>query len=148
MTTGLDRLHQLRSDLLQILGDLIGTYTKGSQATPAIEIDLGTRGEVLATGVQFPVRPKVTGLEVIVQPDTELTHEYLIGSRRKDIQTLLTLKQWDITKTTIEATDAIVDNLRTPGFRIERVRPPVLRSTDLDTVESRAIVLLSTFLRF
>ncbi|GEM_PF-2116655 len=127
--TYLDRAQALRQRLIEALGALLGTYTTlMGETTPAITIDdIGNTPQGMG----------VTGLEVVIEPETNTPVTALLGSNQLAAETTITLKQWDLNANTIAATEALILAID----EITEVGPRVTRSTVLDNIESRRITL-------
>jgi hypothetical protein len=125
----IDRANLLRTRLINALGNLLGTYTTlAGQTLPAILIDdAGT-----------PRGMRVTGLEVSIQPEINSTIIPMLGSNQLNFETVVTLKQWDLTTTTIAATEAILLGID----EVVRVGARVPRNTILDNIETREIGIM------
>jgi hypothetical protein len=127
--TYLDRAQLLQQRLIDALGSLLGTYTTlMGDTTPAITID--------DTG-SSPQGMSVSGLEVVIQPETSTPVTAMLGSNKIAAETTIVLKQWNLNDTTVAATEALLLAID----EITEVEPRVLRSSVLDNIESRRITL-------
>lgn len=92
------RTAQLEADVLTVLGDAIGLYEyNGGTEKPAIAFDHNT--------ANHHSRPKVTGLEVVIEPENGIEFESFIGGSSLTEEIMrITLKQWDSTKTAQQPT--------------------------------------------
>lgn len=123
---------ELKDQIEALLSDLLGTYTfttaAGGLTTPAIAIDDGTRAQIA---------PDVSGLECIIQTNVSDTYTpYLNNTYGSSPETLVILKQWDISANTLAAIERLkaLPNLAEIGAR-------VLRNSQLDNVESVTLTL-------
>jgi hypothetical protein len=116
----------IRSRILSVLADELGTYTYTSNAgssdtSTAFKIERGT----------YPLgayqEPKVTGLECVLEPEIAspgyaalLGGDYVCAH-----QSRITLKQWDTTDTTLTARGLLLEEFGnlfdSPPVRIPRV---------------------------
>lgn len=127
--TYLDRAQVLQQRLIDALGPLLGTYTSLSgETTPAIVID--------DTG-NSPQGMSASGLEVVIQPEASASVTAMLGSNKIAAETTVLLKQWDLSDTTIAATEALLLAID----EITDVAPRVVRSSVLDNIESRRLTL-------
>lgn len=117
----------IRSRIATALSGQIGTYTYQSGATtPALRVEDGT-------AVDYEEQPKVTGLEVIIQPYTDPSLRIFIGdgAALEDVYAIR-LAQRDVTKTVQSVIPALFLGLRD----ILSGNPVYLpRNTRLDSLE-------------
>jgi hypothetical protein len=122
----------LRSRIETQLTGLIGTYTfANGEQVPALTIDDGAD-----SGNNPPEGTGVSGLEVILQINAGYKLNGLIGGNLIYSQVAISLKQWEITATTIAATERL---MALP--ELKEVGPRVLRSTKLDSIETQTLTL-------
>lgn len=115
----------LKTELLNLLDETIGSYTFTAGTTPAIRIDDGS--------APYPEQPIVTGLEVVIRPETEINlTPMLAGDRSVALRSEVVLKQWNLDETTRDARDILIARLS----GLEEVGAIVPRNTVLDTIES------------
>lgn len=134
MTNGLNSngstYRTLRETIKSVLSDLLGTYTySGSKIQPAIKVDLGVASTSPA--------PTVKGLEVIIQPSTEILLKPLFGAYEETSTTYIILKQWDISQSILVPLNRLVATL--PNIT-DIMRVP--RYTELDNIESCRIQIV------
>lgn len=94
-------LAELQTLIVEALGTELGLYTfvspEGTQTTPAIRVDEG-----------YCEEPTVTGLEVVLRPDTSVTVvSFLGGDRQIGGELTITLTQWDASKHTTRAREIL-----------------------------------------
>lgn len=90
-------LMAIRTALATALADELGTYTfPDGQVTPAIAVDDGS-------GNYPPKDAKVTGLECIILLSPEVQSEDIFGGFKETYTAMVMLRQWDATKTTLDA---------------------------------------------
>lgn len=125
----------LRSRVATALSSELGTYTLTDSAgntdvSTALKVETGTSEE--SNGFNFEA--KVSGLECVIQPQTEEDFQPLYGGQyTDDFTTLITLKQWDRADTTLTALSLLkkaIPDLIAPGG----IAPRVLRN-GLNAVE-------------
>ncbi|MEM7771974.1 MAG: hypothetical protein AAF327_15870 [Cyanobacteria bacterium P01_A01_bin.37] len=106
----------------------LGTYTfSNASTTDAIRIETGAS--------PFPEEPKVTGLEVVIQPSIDVPINLCQGGYQQTFTHLIVLKQWDIEKTTLDdMADAIAACMDLGLKPANPVRQP--RRTELDNIET------------
>lgn len=99
---------RLRSQILELLQDLIGTYRYSDGYTePAIAVipDDDRGYEVPGNGT------RTEGIEVLIsRPAPEVRH-FLAGDRQLTYRWIITLKQWDSSKSLLDAIDILVQEL-------------------------------------
>ena len=119
----------LKTEVSTLLAGLIGTYTfSEGQQTDAIRIDDGAE--------PYVEQPTVTGLEVVIRPETAIAGQMMLaGDRRLDFTSQIVLKQWDLSQSTQAAREALTKNLAFTDCVI------VPRSTVLDSIETCQITL-------
>lgn len=125
----------LRATLTSLLASLLGTYTHvGSDGfpwnPPAIWLEDGS-----------PTPAKVEGLEVVISPDTDVSVSPTIRGYQVSSPLLITLKQWDTKKTTLEALEVI---LAMPELTVLDIRR-VPRNENLDNIEITTIRVLNGY---
>lgn len=124
----------LRALIRDALGDEIGTYQWGDDITqPALRVE-GIGVFVDAVGNEMPKPDFVNGLEVVIQPTTNLQINSLLGSDYFVVEEAqVFLKQFDITKTTLAAAKLLRTALARylPSQSVQRVQ----RNELLDSVE-------------
>lgn len=126
---------ELKAAIVSALGDQLGTYTFQSvgATSPAIRVDDGVD--------PFNEEPIVGGLECVIQPNLEVPITDLIGGYQQTWTAAIVLKQWDITKDTLTAMDAITHAVaELDGLRITS-RRRIVRSTKLDNIETMQITV-------
>lgn len=114
---------------------LLGTYSFVDAAGNVVATDYAIA--VLTDGLYPPVGTQISGLEVVIEPDSAVKVEPLLSENRVDTDIKITLKQWAAGETTVAATAVLLDGL--PGLL--GVRPRVPRNSVLDTIETQTIVL-------
>lgn len=124
---------ELRSLIESLLTGLLGTYTftteAGVQTAPAIVVDDGT---------QQLFQPDTQGLEVVIQLATADKYvPYLGGAYGGELETRVTLKQWDLAANTLAAIERLkqLPNLKEIG-------PRVTRNSRLDNIEICTLTLI------
>lgn len=125
----------LKEAIVSALGEQLGTYTFQSvgATSPAIRIDDGVD--------PFPEEPIVGGLECVIQPNLEVPISDLLGGYQQTWTASIVLKQFDITKDTLTAMDAITEAVaEIDGLRITS-RRRVVRSNKLDNIETMQIAV-------
>lgn len=129
----------IRARLLSALAAYLGTYQLPNGTTPAIRIDAGIFN-IEVDGVPREIPPmKVTGLECVIQPDLGADYTALLGRQsRLTTDTVITLKQWDLTTTVQAAAIALIKAL--PDILTE-VNPRVPRNLTLDTLDQQSFVV-------
>lgn len=99
---------QLRSQILTLLADIIGTYRYSDgyeEAAIAVIPDEDRGFDVPGNGTRSQ------GIEIIIsRPVPEVKH-FLAGGKQLTYRWIITLKQWDASKSLIEATQILIDNL-------------------------------------
>ena len=127
---------ELRSEIAALLVDELGEYTYVDD----LGIEVGTAPALVvqtAAGNDPDSNVTVTGLEVVIRPNLDIVTTPLIGTTLIANQWELQLKQWDLEKDTIVASRLLVAGLG----EVTSVGPRVPRSTTLDTIETRTLVL-------
>lgn len=136
-------LAELRNRVATALAAELGTKTfattAGDQTVAALTVDDGATP--VTSGVPWLQKPKKhTGLEVVIEPETDssiqplLTNDYFLTHT-----TRITLKQWDSTDTVQTARGLLLLELRN---LVDRVGPRIKRNTRLDTVEQQSFDLI------
>lgn len=129
-------LADLRNRVATALSEELGTKTfatRTSESTvAALTIDDGS--VPVTSGVPWTQKPKRhTGLEVVIEPEIDSNMRPLLGGDYYLTHTTrITLKQWDITKTTLTARSLLIKEL---GNIIDVVGPRIVRNARLDSVE-------------
>lgn len=134
----------IRDRVQTALSSYLGTRTystaSGDADIPALVIDYGRYQDVSGTTWAGKVK-KQTGLEVVIQPQTQFDLEIFHGNQfGLQYTTTVTLKQWDMTDSVVAAATALVraiPDLLAPGPSIR-----VQRNSDIDTVESQAFSIV------
>jgi hypothetical protein len=127
---------EVRLRIAVLLDGLIGTYTHVNDygqevgTSPALSIE-----EPSGNSPDSTVR--VAGLEVVLRPNLASPMTPMLGSTLLSHRWEILLKQWDSEADTIAATTRLVGGLP----EIVEVGPRVPRSTALDTIEARTLVL-------
>jgi hypothetical protein len=123
----------LKNLIIQILGNELGIYTLPNKSKiPAIAIKQPTPYPEPGT--------TVSGLEVVIIPETNIGSENYLGSVLISEEIQLILNQWDNNRDTKEATNLIITNIQ-PHWKIKRIGAVVLPNWDLETIESRVVYL-------
>lgn len=122
----------VRSLVASALASDLGTYTFSNAATtPALRVETGSQ--------DYPERPTVSGLEVIIKPRTDTAYTpMLAGDFALDDRGEVILKQWDTSRNTIAATNKLLKTLQP---YIESVEPRIQRDELLDTVEQQILII-------
>jgi hypothetical protein len=126
----------LRAKVESALSELIGIYTLINDAgaiigtTPAIVVETAAANVPVGT-------IRVAGLEVVIRPNLDLDIEQLHGGFLAAYSWEIYLKQWDLLGDTVEATSRLLRYVA----EVSEVRPRVPRNTDIDTIETRSIIL-------
>lgn len=126
--------------LSSYIGTRVYSMSSGDASVPALVIDYGKYQEV--GGSVWPSKVKrQTGLEVVIQPQTEIDFEPFQGGQYGlQYTTTVTLKQWDVTDSVIAAATALIrgiPDLLAPGpyIRVQRAR-------GIDIVESQTFSIV------
>lgn len=92
---------ELKAQILDSIGDLLGQYTfnNGLKET-AIAVDVG--------GKYPPKNTKISGLECVIVPQTDLSASWMLGKGvSMEITHRIELKQWDFEKPNRQLMDAV-----------------------------------------
>jgi hypothetical protein len=128
----------LRSLINGLLSSELGTYTFSSgQTTPSICVLPDN-----VFGMNYPPNGvTVSGLEVVLVDSFNIKHRPILrGSYNKEFVEI-TLKQWDITKTTVAATNLLVYGIKEDYLEL---RPRMIADRNLDNIESQVIYYVRT----
>jgi hypothetical protein len=122
----------LKQQIIEILGDSLGKYTLAN----------GQIVSAIAVGNNYPPQgTKVTGLEVVIIPDTGLEVNPIMNGGRWDNESTVILKQWG-EGTVLDAVKLIVPLL---GNQVE-IGARVLPNESLGNIETIRIKFNSTML--
>ncbi|MEM9264508.1 MAG: hypothetical protein AAGA46_03195 [Cyanobacteria bacterium P01_F01_bin.13] len=136
-------LAELRNRVSTALSAELGTKTfatsGGDQTVAALTVDDGS--VPVTSGVPWVQKPKKhTGLEVVIEPEIDSNIRPLLGGDFYLTHvTRITLKQWDITKTTMTGRSLLIQEL---GNLINVVGPRIGRNTTLDTIEQQSFDII------
>ena len=129
---------QIKTKVVNALGGELGTYTftdavGGQQTFQAILVDRRTF-QLTDDGQVWSQEPTVTGLEAVIEPDVASPGyaERLGGDFVNTTQGRITLKQHDVTKTTVFAKGLILLEFKN-FFDSPPVR--VVRTNKIDVIE-------------
>ena len=137
----------IRSALSTALTSHLGTYRYSNGATePAFK---ATDGRYQAAGQPWPHGPeipKVTGLEAVLEVDTDapdftplMGRDYFLRRRCR-----LTLKQWDVTATVRAASSAVLVALNNAHLTDIQPGPRVGRDSRIDNIEAQSFTFTYT----
>lgn len=136
-------LAELRNRVATALDSELGTKTfatTGQDATvQALTVDDGS--VPVTSGIAWTQKPKKhTGLEVVIEPETDSTIRPLAskGDYYLTHTTVITLKQWDITDTVLTARSLLIQELTN---LIDQIGPRIRRNSALDSVEQQSFTL-------
>lgn len=130
----------IRHALAAALESQLGTYTFSNGAdTPAVQIDDGSDPS--------PEQPRVDGLELVIVPSVVVAIAGSFGGFRQTFRGDITVRQWDVSRTTMEAMPVILDTLRSqfPELQMGGAER-VLRSLKLNNVETFSVQVRQEFL--
>lgn len=127
---------EVRGRIAALLAGLIGTYTHVNDYGQVVGTSLALSIEE-ASGNSPDSTVRVAGLEVVLRPNLSAPMTPMLGSTLLTHRWEILLKQWDAQADTIAATTRLVGGLP----ELVEVGPRVPRSTALDTIETRALVL-------
>jgi hypothetical protein len=131
----------LKNRVQTALSSELGTYKYGTDTSDAIKVETGATA-VEVNGVNWVEQPIVTGLECVIQPQTNEDFQPLYGGQyTDDYTTLITLKQHKTSDTTLDALNLLknaIPDLIAPGG----IAPRVTRNTALDSIESVQITVI------
>ena len=88
--------------------------------------------------------PTVSGLEVVIIPESEMEFVPLLDSRMVELTTEIVLKQWDADKSVRPARELIISSLDD----VQSVGPLVPRNSALESIESCSILLSNAYCWF
>ena len=111
---------QLKTEVATLLAGLLGTYTfSDGVVEPAIAVIPDD-----TTGYNYPDGTTVTsGMEVVIIRPIPTVENLLTGDRMKIYTHSIVCKQWDDTKSLLEATEALVDGLSHPISKVSSTPP-------------------------
>jgi hypothetical protein len=123
-----------RDEVKELLLDVLGEYTFGNgQSTPAI---------CLWQKNYPPSGTEVSGLEVVITPNTRLESNALLNKGRlTNYESEILLKQWDENESTLEA----IERLKYFLPNSLEISPRVLPNTVLDNIETCTLTFTQTF---
>ncbi|HEY9697013.1 MAG TPA: hypothetical protein V6D10_07105 [Trichocoleus sp.] len=130
---------EIRDTLQEALSNELGSYTfSGGQTTPAIRIEDGSN--------PYPEEPKVSGLEIVIQPSIDIPVKYVLDGYQQTFAHLIALKQWDIEKTALGYLDTVMDTIgQFAELKVDRVNRQ-MRLAGLDNIETLSFVVSETVL--
>lgn len=123
----------LKGRILESIGDLLGQYTfSNGLKDKAIAVDVG--------GKYPPKNTKITGLECVIVPQTELSAFWMLGSGvGLEVAHRIELKQWDFEKPNRQLMDAVKRLAITFGRDLE-IGPRLAPINELGNIESCSMV--------
>lgn len=122
------KISDLRDVIIARLDSLLGVYEiQGLGTVPAIAVD--------DSNSYPPAGTVIHGLEVVLEPNIGLSQELLLTGRLWENSHRLTLKQWDRSGDTLEATRRVLPLL---GNSVV-IRPRILANEELGAIESQEI---------
>lgn len=130
----------LRTAIATALNGQIGTYIFKStgDAIPALRVDDGSD--------PYEEEPAVEGLEVIIQPSLDVTVNLVFEGYKQTFGTLIVLKQWDITQTTLQPLAGILEAIaQFQELSVGQVRRQI-RLSRLDNIETLFVPVTQTVL--
>ena len=134
----------LRAAIASLLDGQIGTYTyQGGLVTPALRVEDGRRSPSPQT-VNVLGEPTVSGLEVVIVPESGMEFTPMLDSRMVEVVTEIILKQWDADKSVRPARELIISSLED----VQSVGPLVPRNSALESIESCSILLSNAYCWF
>lgn len=130
----------IRDELAIALASQLGLYRfSNGQTKPAIAIDDGSDPS--------PETPQATGLELVLVPSIRVPIASSFGGFIQTFSVQVAVKQFDVSRTTLEAMPVILDTLRSQFSELSLSGAErVLRSAKLDNVETFSVVVSQDFL--
>lgn len=128
---------ELRSTIETALADHLGTYLYSNGLTvPAIWVE---EGETL-------LERSIAGLEVVIRPSLEVPIALTLDGYSQTFTAMVTLKQWDVEQTTLEAMPLLLSALRSIDFLQVGSPRRIVRSSKLDNIETLSVPISQSFL--
>ena len=130
-------LQELRDRVATALATELGTKTFGTTGgettVQALTIDDGSTAKLIG-GRRWTQNPaRHTGLECVIEPEIDSNIQPLLADDYYLVHTTrITLKQFDVTSTTMTARALLIQELRN---LIDVVGPRITRNSQLDSVE-------------
>jgi hypothetical protein len=117
----------LKAQVIDVLDTLLGTYTlPNGDIVPAIAVDNGNYP---------PQGTKVEGLEVVIVPQLDTVFSPMIDGREWKLTSVIVLKQWGVSGTTLGAMEKIIPLL---GNQV-KIGARVLPDNSLGNIETLKI---------
>lgn len=123
----------LRATIELTLGDEIGTYLFPNNETDKAIALLGLGAD--RAGEYPPQGTKITGLEVILYTGQTLRIERRLGGFIQSPSTVITLKQFDVTKNTLNSLFLLLGVLDVARDPIRTLRDPYLGNVEVCQIE-------------
>jgi hypothetical protein len=126
----------IRTELETLLENELGTYTFKNGKTAIASCVLPDA----QLGWEYPANgTKAEGLEMVLIPNITVDSKVMLDGFKTVYKTQIKLKQWDKTKTTVNATKILIQEFS----ELIEIRPRILPSTELKIIETQVINIVN-----